>query len=324
VPPNAYCVGVIGVADFSLRGFRVDAAKVLCQVFVTGSSPGTVLENLDFVGSENVDCIEINALPLSVQDAPLRIQKCTLRNRSGAGIYVIARKNSPPWNEPRLCANVVICNNDFIEVAKEAVALIGAVQRNLVVGNRIVHCGSGIELIDFLPEAENVVVANNTVFAGLNTALGVWDEKKAALRCKNIRFQNNLVLSPNRNADLVFYDHQWGVHNGGEQPGDTAELLKAWRFSHNWREISEPKSGEANAKFWIPAGPKDMLKKPIEVLSREPADADFLRPPKHSTLAEVGAGLSDKALPLPSYVGAVPPEGVEAWDWSVTWKALAR
>ncbi len=27
---------------------------------------------------------------------------------------------------------------------------------------------------------------------------------------------------------------------------------------------------------------------------------------------------------LPAYVGAVPPEGVEPWDWDKTWKALAR
>ena len=67
-----------------------------------------------------------------------------------------------------------------------------------------------------------------------------------------------------------------------------------------------------------------MLKKPIEVISRTKGDPDFLRPPKHSPLAEAGAGLSDKALPLPSYVGAVPPVGVEEWDWSKTWKALAR
>ena len=27
---------------------------------------------------------------------------------------------------------------------------------------------------------------------------------------------------------------------------------------------------------------------------------------------------------LPTYVGAVPPKGVEPWDWSVTWNARMR
>ncbi len=27
---------------------------------------------------------------------------------------------------------------------------------------------------------------------------------------------------------------------------------------------------------------------------------------------------------LPAYVGAVPPEGVEEWDWEKTWKMMAR
>jgi hypothetical protein len=27
---------------------------------------------------------------------------------------------------------------------------------------------------------------------------------------------------------------------------------------------------------------------------------------------------------LPAYVGAVPPEGVEPWDWDKTWSALTR
>ncbi|HYT91428.1 MAG TPA: hypothetical protein VEL76_22130 [Gemmataceae bacterium] len=60
-----------------------------------------------------------------------------------------------------------------------------------------------------------------------------------------------------------------------------------------------------------------MLADKIDVLSRNPEEpAKFLRPAKNSPLASKGAGGD-----LPSYVGAVPPEGVEAWDWDRTWKA---
>src|SRR5262249_28079866 len=37
-----------------------------------------------------------------------------------------------------------------------------------------------------------------------------------------------------------------------------------------------------------------------------------------SPLATEGAGLTDPSLP--SYVGALPPEGVESWDWDRTWR----
>src|SRR5262249_1627632 len=46
---------------------------------------------------------------------------------------------------------------------------------------------------------------------------------------------------------------------------------------------------------------------------------NFLRPNKGSELATEGAGKVDPSLP--SYIGAVPPEGVAAWDWSRTWLA---
>jgi hypothetical protein len=57
----------------------------------------------------------------------------------------------------------------------------------------------------------------------------------------------------------------------------------------------------------------------IQVLSRTPSDPNFLRPAKDSPLA-TGA-VNDGSLP--AYVGAVPPEGVEPWDWDKTWRALA-
>jgi hypothetical protein len=51
-------------------------------------------------------------------------------------------------------------------------------------------------------------------------------------------------------------------------------------------------------------------------LSHDPNDPAFLRPAADSPLASEGAGGD-----LPTYVGAVPPEGVEPWDWQKTWNA---
>jgi hypothetical protein len=95
-----------------------------------------------------------------------------------------------------------------------------------------------------------------------------------------------------------------------------------WRFSHNWRETGGPKPGSELATVWIPPSKLDRLQVPIDAGSRQLGQPNFLRPPKGSPLATGGAGVDDPALPR--YVGAVPPEGVEPWDWDRTWKALVR
>jgi hypothetical protein len=47
-----------------------------------------------------------------------------------------------------------------------------------------------------------------------------------------------------------------------------------------------------------------------------------MRPAPDSPLVEGGAGKED--LSLPQYVGAVPPEGVEPWDWQHTWNVRRK
>src|SRR5262249_4960804 len=144
-----------------------------------------------------------------------------------------------------------------------------------------------------------------------------------------------------------------------DKPGDLEALLKnpRWRFSHNWREVEpeEAKDADPNGS-WIPACSDDRLLEHVEAGSRKRGDANFLRPARDSPLATGGAG-GDAVSPLritsaagqaqglsnpwmaawavawvrnrpdrslPAYVGAVPPDKVEPWDWDTTWKELAR
>jgi hypothetical protein len=204
------------------------------------------------------------------------------------------------------------------------VNLVGACQRVQVVGNRIVDSRfGGIDLVDLLPGAADVLLANNTLWRN-KQALRIWDDSskgKAFRECKNIRFQNNLVLEPLLEADLFFMNHVRG-NREKSSPGDLQALLDSpeWHFSHNWREIITREAEGRFAGIWIPCRRSDQLRKSIDAGSREPGNADFLRPPKDSPLAT--AGVDDPALP--PYVGAVPPEGVEPWDWDRTWKGLYR
>src|SRR5262249_19707674 len=127
-------------------------------------------------------------------------------------------------------------------------------------------------------------------------------------KCERVRVQNNLVLEPQLEADMVLLDHRRGVR-AQSRSGDLPALLNSpeWHFNHNWREIDELRANARYPGLLIPRGLGDQLKIPIKVLSRAPPPPDFLRPPKDSPLATGGAGVDDPTLP--PYVGAVPPEG---------------
>ncbi len=90
--------------------------------------------------------------------------------------------------------------------------------------------------------------------------------------------------------------------------------IQLWRFAHNWRDVAGNKPGYA-----LPLSPGEAAHESVDLDSRDPAAAGFLRPRKDSALAQEGAGQDDPSLP--PYVGAVPPDAAEPWDWDATWKA---
>src|SRR5262249_33762001 len=155
---------------------------------------------------------------------------------------------------------------------------------------------------------------NNTVFESA-AAFRLWDDR---VKGKNIRLYNNLVLGATQ-PDMLFWD-SGGNPNQVKGPGKGQELHDAgWQLKHNWREVRRPTGVSQSERAWIRPGPTDGIQERIPVLSREVGDVNFLRPTKGSPLATGGAGQTDPWLP--SYVGALPPEGVEPWDWDRTWKA---
>jgi hypothetical protein len=183
-----------------------------------------------------------------------------------------------------------------------------------VVANRVWSAGTaGLDLDGLVAETRGLLVANNTVFkCAVACAL-----RADAARGQDIQFRNNLLLS--EGPDLVFFA-------GGDRPSvplrpqDGKALHKAWRMDHNWREGRPPTGTDPFSRGWAPPAEGDVLRPAIEDVERNPADLDaFLRPAMKSPLATSGAGQTDPWLP--SYVGALPPEGVEPWDWDRTWKA---
>src|SRR5262249_23145222 len=156
-------------------------------------------------------------------------------------------------------------------------------------------------------KSRQVLVANNT-FQNCTVTLRSWD---TAPRTDQVRIVNNLVLGKSQ-RDFEAFD-------SGDSPanakgyGDGLPYARKWHFSHNWREGTTP----AATKGWIPPdeGKADVQRASLEDdLVR---DGAVVRPKVGSKAATTGAGTTDSSLP--SYVGALPPEGTSAWDWSRTW-----
>jgi hypothetical protein len=350
-------IQIRGVPGFTLRGFRFASTPDKdTQVFIDGACPGVVLDRLDMTSGH--DCVVLHDVPLSGMDAPIVIQNCTMR-AAASGVYIEGcdRENR---NRPRPCGHVMIRNNTLVGCSI-GVELIGAVHKVHVVGNRILDSKwRGIDLMDLLPGAADILVANNTLVR-TDAAVCIWDDHakgKDFLKCKNIRVQNNLVFRTYFDADMVFSNHRRNEFPlKAISPCDLKGLLDSpqWHFSHNWREVDPMRANRVRER-WIPFSPTDHQLAPNAVLSQRPHDPNFLRPPKDSPLAWSGAGghtlpaariasavgqassltnpwmagwmvaqpMSQPGPSLPAYVGAVPPEGVEPWDWLKTWIALAR
>jgi hypothetical protein len=325
LPDKREAVLIRGVPGITLRGFGFESStgEPHALVFITGLCPGVVLDRLDMTsGSE---CVNLYDMPLTGNDAPVVIQNCTMRAGSERTVFIEGRDRQSRDQAPQPCGHVIIRNNTLVQ-SDEGVVMMGAVHNVEIVGNHILDTRHGAILVwDLRAGAGDILIANNTMLRN-DSALAIADDHakgKEFLKCKNIRFQNNLVLEPQGDADLFLDDHLRGTGGIVFPKADVESLLKSpeWRFSHNWREIDPAKAVARFPGRWIPRCPNDQLQVPIALLSRTPGDPDLLRPPGGSRLATGGAGVTDPALP--AYVGAVPPEGVEPWDWKKTWSALS-
>jgi hypothetical protein len=325
-PGSRFVIRIRDVPKVTLRGLQIiNGAEPYTHVFITGRCPGAVLQGLEMTSNSGADCaVELADIQLMDKDEPVVIQNCTVRGMD-VGVLMEGRHygKGPDFGDfGRPLGRIVIRNNSFRECG-QTFFIAGAVYQVHVVGNKILQSHwAAVELLDLLKGTRDVLIANNTLWSN-NNGLRIWDDSVKGhefLACKNIRFQNNLVLASRAASDLIFMDHRRGTLKVA-QPGDLSKLLKnpEWRLSNNWREFVEPnvKSTEAS---WIPKCYNDHLLADIKVLSRIPGQADFLKPPPLSPLSKYG--VNDKVLP--PYVGAVPPDGMKEWDWAVTWKALSQ
>ncbi len=306
----AYPIGRDHRFDFdaprvTVRGFRIVAESPLPNptwgCLVGGRSPGVVLEDLHILGRQDLFHSGISIEMLDVRDGedPVMVKDCVFEDIH-VGLRLGGRNDD--YSACRI-RGVLITGNRFRNNL-QAMRLAGLMIDIKVVGNRIERSvASGIQLELLFEEVENILIANNTLL-DCSSPMRVWEDLPIGNR---IEWINNITLGP---VDSDWYYIHAETFQQAIGPGDGPAIHDVYRLSHNWRE-DDPDT--EHAAGWIPPAETDVRQFEIEMLSRDFDSADYLRPPADSPLATSGIG----AEGLPSYVGAVPPEGVEPWEWTL-------
>jgi nitrous oxidase accessory protein NosD len=285
------------VPRVTVRGLRVRAESPNCFLCgLKGNCPGALFDEVECRGSgpnQNFG-ITVQSCGLGPADPPIVIRNCTASGLLG-GIRVLGHDGTARAMPSR---RVVFRDNRVSDCVIGLYAS-GAVSELRVVGNQVWKCGkTDLWLNELFEGSGGILVANNTFFDRRDNI--VLENARGEVR--DITIRNNLLLA-GEGPDLAL------------RPTDSprGNMLVA----DNWRQARPSAKDGPESKGWV-LSEKDHLAERIDVLSRDPSALDFLRPAKESPLATAGAG--NEAPSLPRYVGALPPEGVEPWDWDRAWR----
>jgi Protein kinase domain/Right handed beta helix region len=301
IPEGSYVgVKVINVPGLTLRGFHLKGAgSVAALIVAVGQVQGLTLDDLDVdvPGGKDSVGVSLEELRLDPAAPPVSVRNC--RFRSGfCGVRLSGA--------PIASAGIDIRGNTFTG-ANRGLIVFGELSRVQVVANRFVGSECGIHMVQLGEQTDGLLFANNT-FLECGAAVRLAD---TAPKGRHIRLSGNLILGSSQ-LDIVFM-HWAGT--GDATPGDGTLLSKSWQIGHNRREVKAPAATDPLVAAWVPPDPEngDVCQEAIKGVNRDPRSAGFLRPDTDSPLAVAGAGNLD--LSLPRYVGALAPEGVDAWDW---------
>jgi serine/threonine protein kinase len=194
------------------------------------------------------------------------------------------------------------------------IALLGSTGQ-AVTGVRVEDCrfeaptGHGVQLT--LEKAVRDVRISRCVFTG--GAGGIYLSLQQPSHSRNLRIQNNTFFevanwigftdSSLEQEDCLIRDNLilqcQGIQLSNQ---DTATLTARWMRNNWW----EPGGGSDEAQVRVVNGARPMTA-PLPMLSRERANADFLRPAADSELATGGSGGES-----PAFVGAIAPAPAKA------------
>jgi hypothetical protein len=300
------------VPHVRVAGFRCTEAGSLAPgaagrsfIVVAGAAQGTALTHLVLIPKTPMIAIVLQNALAPLGETPLRVEHCAVRPEcamSNDGVTVTGAL------EPDATGGICIRANQFTSCG-HGVNLLGALRDVQVTGNLLVKCPfTGLQTEDLAPGSRNLLFANNTAFAGSAGFRAWYNSPYKQPQGGQVEVANNIFFGATEfDVGYILSD----LKNSQQAPGDSAELLKLWRFHHNRRDFSG-----SGAPFRLPLSPEDGRFKREELLSVAASELDRVRPAKDSPLATQGAGA---VYDLPTYIGALPPEGVPPWDWDRTW-----
>jgi hypothetical protein len=299
---------VRNVPRVTIRGLRLRSnGPQQTLLTVVERAPGLLIDGLQFEGMQaDYDALVFFGVRNQSDDPPSVVQNCVVR-RPKVGLAIIGTN---PGASIDLSSRIALRNNLVLE-PQRGIDVTGACQQIEVVGNRVASArGAGIHVQDGTSLAQ-VLVTNNSCYECLLGFAASATQSQPASR--EVEVVNNLLLR-SQQWDMVFLITD--ALGNSQRGGDAALLAGQWRVRNNAREAALLGGNPADMAARFPPDSNDLPVKNIDVLSTRTDEPDFLRPAAESALATKGAGGD-----LPGYVGALPPPGVEPWNWDETWKA---
>ncbi len=266
-------------------------------VHLSGDVSGVTLMQLRFMPGDLVQTIVCQDALAAPDGLPLCVRHCLVKGTGKCeGILVVGSLASKGTR------GVQVADCQLDGMAGRGVAVIGLVRDVQVVGNRIGRSNqAGLQLENVYPDSAGILLANNTV-VGCNCNVRVWEDPPYPEHTPGqVELANNLF------ADALETDIGLIQSKDLNAVVDPVPFLRLWRFRGNYRDLS----GGAPSRV-LPLAPEERR---LTEADRESLSVDTIghwRPKSQSDLGTKGVGGRDGSLPV--YAGALPPEGVEAWN----------
>jgi hypothetical protein len=248
-----------------LRGLHIQAKDDQFSVSIKGDAQGVTLD--DIHSSKPADSqwahIYITGEAHGAADRPIRVRGSTIE--SGHLGLVIEGVTGHP------VSYVDVEGNRFTGL-KQDLEVLQDVHDIRITGNIFVGGEQGVLLNLPHSGSQRVTIANNSFFR-----TDQWIHPR-----DSVPDQEELVVFNNAVFESAGID-------GHDPP--LSNMVPPWQFHHNLWEAGSGTSGPMAERV-----------SQIEVMARDPADPDFLRPTPGASMARAGAGGA-----FPSYIGAVSP-----------------
>jgi hypothetical protein len=261
---NNAVVRVKDVPNLKIRGFRIESSLRQHGAVVTGLVSGLEFDDVRFIQPPESGWAGFHLTGGAA--GPIAVRHC-LFQCGQLGMVIEGEAGAP-------VSHVRVENNRFFGSGTK-LFLTQAVQDVTAEGNVLVNgIGVGLNLSTGM-NSRKIRVSNNT-FVNSSSWLTFEGED---LPPEGV-ISNNLVLGAE------------GINRVGH---DIKDLRKNWKFHNNWWEPGL-NTDEGAAEQYAD------LHHNVQLLSRDPANADFLRPSAGSPLGSAGAGGDE-----PPYIGAFAP-----------------